>query len=68
MNKQQNKILAIVYQNADEGITLDDISKKTKLSKISANMEIASLIELNAIKECPGQVFKPSSGKLKMMT
>ena len=68
MNKQQNKILAIVYQNADEGITLDDISKKTKISKISANMEIQSLTELNAIKECPGQVYKPSNGKLKMMT
>ena len=68
MNKQQSKILAMIYQNASNGVTVDEISSKIKLSKISVSLEIATLIEINAIKEFPGEVFKPSGGKLKMMT
>lgn len=67
MTKQQNKILAVIFKNAENGLTLDEISRETKISREWVSLEIAGLIEINAIKEFPGSVFKPSGGKLKMM-
>lgn len=68
MNKRQVKILAMVYANAGEGASLDRICKQLGISRTVASMEIGQLVELNAVKEYPGELFKPSSGKLKMMS
>ena len=67
MNKNQKKILAIVYANQQEGITVDDIAKKMKLSSFSLSLEIDELIRINAVQELPGKVIKPSTKKLQML-
>lgn len=67
MNKQQNRILSVIYKNAENGVTIDEISKQSKVSKDWVRLEIAELMKINAISEHPGETFKPSTGKLKMM-
>ena len=68
MNKHQSKILAMIYENPREGASLHLICKKLGLSGTAASIEIEKLLELNAIKQYPGDLFKPSAGKLKMMS
>ena len=66
MNKNQTKIMAVIYKNQNSGITPDDIAKQTRLSRELVSMELDALEKINAIMPTPGCLYKPSTGKLKM--
>lgn len=65
MGKYQGKILAMIYDKSGEGASLDRIAKQLGLSRTVVSMEIAPFLEKNAVVEHPGELFKPSGGKLK---
>ncbi len=67
MNKNQKRIVALVYQNAENGISTDEIAKKLKLSSFALSLEVDELLKINAVEELPGKVIKPSSKKLKLL-
>jgi len=66
LNKNQTKIMAVIYKNQNAGITPDDIAKQTRLSKEIVAMELDALEAINAIMPTPGCLYKPGTGKLKM--
>ncbi len=67
MNKHQKKIVALVYKNAENGISIEEIAKKLKISPFSLSLEVGELLKINALEEFPGKIIKPSSKKLTMM-
>lgn len=66
MNKNQKKIIAVVYKNREVGISAEDIAKQARISKEVVWIEMSNLLKVNAVVVEKGDLFKPSDGKLKM--